>query len=131
MTKFGDKTVLHVHVQVHFLNLSNIWRETYKPLVDVRCYIILDTTVSVCNGSAAPQKCFRCVHAYADCMFSQQIMLKVNTNCFPTEYSKFFEMRQICSISIIHNFPKRSFKHTVARTFLCENIPRPMVSLVV
>ena len=22
MTKFGDKTVLHVHVQVHFLNLS-------------------------------------------------------------------------------------------------------------
>ena len=58
-------------------------------------------------------------------------MLKVNTYCFPTEYPKFFEMRQICIISIIHNFPKRYFKRTVARTFLCENIPRPMVSLVV
>ena len=57
--------------------------------------------------------------------------VKVNTNCFPSEYPKFFEMRQIYIISIIHIFPKRYFKRAVARTFLCVNIPRPMVSLAV
>ena len=50
------------------------------------------------------KKCFRCVHAYADCTFSQQIMLKVNTNCFPTEYPKFFEMRQISQyVNLLRN----------------------------
>ena len=39
----------------YYQPVDNIWRETYKPPVDVRCYI-LDTTVSLCNGSAAPQK---------------------------------------------------------------------------
>ena len=39
----------------YYQPVDNIWRETYKPPVDVRCYI-LDTTGSLCNGSVAPQK---------------------------------------------------------------------------